>query len=84
MKSFCEKKTNNKEKEKNEKPTSEIKKKAPTQKLMDPRKEREGNEKVRTFPIPSAPKLSEISTPSREVKKETKSEEKMAFKHFVK
>ncbi len=79
MKSFCEMKANNKEKENNEKPTSEIKKKASTQKLMDSRKERERIEKVRTFPIPSAPKLSEISTPSREVGKETKSEEKMAY-----
>ncbi len=43
------------------------------------RKEREGNEKVRTFPIPSAPKLLEISTLSTEIEKETKSEEKMAY-----
>ncbi len=79
MKSFCEKKLIIKRKKKIKKPTSEIKKKAPTQNLIDTRKEREGNEKVRTFPIPSAPKLSEISTPSREVEKETKYEENMAY-----
>ncbi len=67
----------NKEKDKNEKSiTSEIQKK---EKLIDTRKEREGSGKETTFPTPSAPKLSVISTTSREIERETKSQENMTY-----
>ncbi len=64
----------------------QIEKKAqPIQKLADTRKEREGSEKVRIFPKPSAPKLSLVSTTSREMERETKSQEKNdIFDCFVK
>ncbi len=55
------------------------KKAQPIQKLIDTRKEREGSEKVRTFPTPSAPKLSLVSTTSREMERETKLQEKITY-----
>ncbi len=47
--------------------------------MTDIMKEREGSEKVRTFPKPSAPKLSLVFTTSREMERETKSQEKMTY-----
>ncbi len=67
-------------KDKNEKSiTGDNKKKAqPIQKLIDTRKEWEGSDKVRTFPTPSAPKLS-LFLLCQEKWRETKSQEKMTY-----